>query len=174
MKKIIIIAAIMMLIIINNSKTENIIIPNEAIRIRIIANTNEQQDIIVKENLKTEIENLIYELLKDVKDIEKAREIIKENISNIDVKIKNNLIKQRYNQKYNINYGLNYFPEKQFKGIKYEEGYYESLVVTLGKGEGDNWWCVLYPPLCMLETENIKDIEYKSFVSEMLSKYLNK
>ena len=175
MKKIIIIVAIIMFITTtNNNKTEEIIIPNEAIRVRIIAHTNEKQDIQAKESLKIDIEQLIYNLLKDVKDIEKARNIIKENIDNIDIEIRNNFQKQKYNQNYNINYGLNYFPEKKFKGIKYKEGYYESLVVTIGKGEGDNWWCVLYPPLCMLESEDIKDVEYKSFVSELLNKYLNR
>ena len=57
--------------------------------------------------------------------------------------------------------------------MTYPAGYYESLVVTLGSGAGDNWWCVLFPPLCLLEAEetNTDDIEYKSFVQEMIEKY---
>lgn len=174
MKKIVIILGIIMFFTINNSKTENIIIPNEAIRVRIIAHSNEQVDVSAKENLKIEVEKIIYDLLKDITDIEKARNVLKENIDNIDVQIEKNLKKQNYNQIYTINYGLNYFPEKKFKGVTYQEGYYESLVVTIGKGEGENWWCVLYPPLCMIETEKIEEVEYKSFVSEILNKYLNK
>ena len=54
-----------------------------------------------------------------------------------------------------------------------EEGYYESLVITLGKGNGENWWCVLFPPLCLMEGEdnNTDEVEYKSFVKEMIDKY---
>ena len=74
---------------------------------------------------------------------------------------------------YDIDYGMHYFPEKVYKGIKYEEGYYESLLITLGKGEGNNWWCVLFPPLCVLEAEetNTNEIKYKSFVKELIEKY---
>ena len=68
---------------------------------------------------------------------------------------------------------MNYFPSKEYKGVKYEEGYYESLVITLGKGEGDNWWCVLFPPLCLIEGEEDTEVEYKSIVMEILDKYLS-
>ena len=63
-------------------------------------------------------------------------------------------------------------PEKEYKGTTYEEGYYESLVITLGSGEGDNWWCVLFPPLCLLEAEDSDDVEYTSYVKELVDKYL--
>ena len=50
---------------------------------------------------------------------------------------------------------------------------YESLVITLGKGEGDNWWGVLFPPLCLLEeNENTKDVEYHFLVKDIIDKYL--
>ena len=50
---------------------------------------------------------------------------------------------------------------------------YESLVITLGKGEGDNWWCVLFPPLCLLEeNENTQDVEYHFLVKDIIDKYL--
>ena len=73
-----------------------------------------------------------------------------------------------------IHYGLNYFPKKEYKGVIYEEGYYESLVVTLGNGNGDNWWCVLFPPLCLLEAQetNTQDVEYKFFVQDLIDKYM--
>ena len=74
---------------------------------------------------------------------------------------------------YDINYGENYFPEKEYKGVSYEEGNYESLVITLGDGLGDNFWCVLFPPLCLLEAEenDTNKIEYTSFIKEIIDKY---
>ena len=69
---------------------------------------------------------------------------------------------------------MHYFPTKTYKGITYDEGNYESLLVTLGSGKGDNWWCVLFPPLCLLEAEessDVKDVEYKSFIKEIIEKY---
>ncbi len=175
MKKLVIVLAIIMIIIVNDYDSTTIIIPTEAIRVRVIANSNDNEDIKEKELLKEEIQPKIYNLLKDVTSIEEARNIIKSNLSNIDVEVKKSLKKQNSNQKYEINYGLNYFPEKNFKGVTYEEGYYESLVITLGEGKGDNWWCVLFPPLCMLEFDEVErsDIEYKTFVGEILDRYMN-
>ncbi len=175
MKKFTIVLAIIMFFVLGNNDSTNILIPNEAIRIRVIANSNLDNDIKAKELLRRDIEPVIYNLLKDVKTIEEARNIIKTNLPGIDVEVEKSLVRQNYNSNYTINFGMNYFPEKEFKGVIYEEGLYESLVITLGEGKGNNWWCVLFPPLCMLEFEDdeMTDIEYKSYVGEMLNKYLN-
>ena len=71
---------------------------------------------------------------------------------------------------FEVKFGYNYFPVKEYKGIKYDEGYYESLVVSIGEAKGDNWWCVLFPPLCLLESEENSDVEYRFFVQELLNK----
>ena len=81
---------------------------------------------------------------------------------------------QGSNQTFQINYGMNYFPEKVYKGVKYADGDYQSLVVTLGEGKGDNWWCVLFPPLCLLEaeeTEETTEVEYQFFVKELIDQF---
>ena len=74
---------------------------------------------------------------------------------------------------YTIKYGMNYFPKKEYQGVIYEEGEYESLVVEIGDAQGDNFWCVLFPPLCLLEgeEENKDNIEYTSFIKEIIEKY---
>ena len=175
MKKITVVLAILMIFILNDNQVESIIIPNEAIRVRVIANSNEDNDIEVKENVKKDVSEKIYYLLKDVKTIDEARKILQENIPEIDITVERSLKSQNYHKNYSVNYGLNYFPEKNFKGITYAEGYYESLVVSIGEAKGDNWWCVLFPPLCTLEFEDIEksEIDYKSFVGEILDKYIN-
>ena len=72
------------------------------------------------------------------------------------------------NETFHINYGKNYFPKKEYDNVIYEEGEYESLVITLGEGIGHNFWCVLFPPLCF---EDTKKQEYKSFFKEVIDKY---
>lgn len=146
-------------------------IPDESIRIRILANSNSSKDQSVKEKVKTNLEEYLYNTLKDTKGIDNARTIINNNLGNISNNVKNSLNSLNYNKKYDINFGYNYFPKKEYNGIMYDEGYYESLLVTLGDGLGDNWWCVLFPPLCMLENDT-DEVEYKLFVSEILKKYL--
>lgn len=173
MKKIValLIFIISIYVFIGNSLAKSDIIPEEAIRIRVIANSNSTYDQQVKLKVKEELEQEMYNLLKNTKGINQARSKITTNLNNIDSKVLKVLHEENYSLSYNINYGMNYFPKKEFKGITYKEGYYESLVVTLGEGLGDNWWCVLFPPLCMLEAEESTDVEYTTMAKELINKY---
>ena len=174
MKKTIFILITIFLIyyIIGVASEEIIKIPDEAIRFRVIANSNSTQDQDVKYKVKDEVESYMASILQNVDNIDESRTIISTNLDNISNKVTNVFNKNNYKLNYMVNFGLNYFPEKEFKGITYDEGYYESLVITIGEGKGDNWWCVLFPPLCMLEAEESTDIEYKSFVKEIVDKYI--
>ncbi|MDD3453326.1 MAG: stage II sporulation protein R [Bacilli bacterium] len=145
-------------------------IPKDNIRIRVIASSDSKYDQEVKIKVKKLLEYKMYELLKNVKGIDNARKVINNNFDELNQNIGELMKNEAYS--YNINFGQNYFPEKKYKGIIYDEGYYESLVVTLGEGKGSNWWCVLFPPLCLIEAEESSDVEYKFFVQELIEKYL--
>ena len=166
------VSIILVYIFIGNVVAENNLIPDDAIRIRVIPNSNSTYDQNMKIMVKEELQKNMYNLLKDTKGVEEARKVINDNIDEIDNNINKLFINEKYNQTFTVNFGLNYFPEKEYKGIKYEEGYYESLLVTIGEGEGDNWWCVLFPPLCLIEAEESTEVEYTSFVKEMIDKYM--
>lgn len=172
MKKISIVLLIVIILILSNTKARANIIPDEAIRFRVIANSNSDYDQEIKMLVKDSVEKKLYKLLKNTKGIDSAREIINANIDDIDNVVNKTLKDNNYDKEYNINFGMNYFPEKEYKGVTYDEGYYESLVITLGKGEGNNWWCVLFPPLCLLEAEESDEVEYKFFIQELIDKYL--
>mgnify|MGYP004562317739 FL=1 len=174
MKKTIFILITIFLIyyIIGVASEEIIKIPDEAIRFRVIANSNSTQDQDVKYKVKDEVESYMASILQNVDNIDESRAIISTNLDNISNKVTNVFNRNNYKLNYVVNFGLNYFPKKEFKGITYDEGYYESLVITIGEGKGNNWWCVLFPPLCMLEAEESTDVEYKSFVKEIVDKYI--
>ncbi len=158
--------------IISDVMAKNIEIPEDAIRIRVVPNSNSDYDQKVKGKVRDELQTSMYNLLKDTKSSGDARKVILENLDSIKNNVGQVLEREKYNKNYDVNFGMNYFPEKEYKGVKYEEGYYESLLVTLGEGKGDNWWCVLFPPLCLIEAEESTDVEYKSIVKELLDKYL--
>ena len=173
MKKIIILLSIITVIFVSNKTTDDLIIPDEAIRVRVIANSNSINDQTVKQTVKNSIEKEITELLVEAKSIDDARNILKLNLNDINKTVERILEKNNYLIDYEVNYGYNHFPQKKYKGVIYEEGYYESIVITLGSGEGDNWWCVLFPPLCLMESNSndIEEVEYKSFIKELIDKY---
>lgn len=147
------------------SKNNNII-PKEAIRIRILANSNSLKDQENKRLVKKSIEPYLYSLLENVTDVNHAERIINNNLDIIKQIITNN-----FDGNFNINFGLNYFPKKSYKGIDYDEGYYKSLVIELGDALGDNWWCIMFPPLCMLDDNNLDDVEYRTLIGDMIDKY---
>lgn len=155
-------------------KSQNLIeIPNEAIRIRVIGNSNSEYDQEKKQEIRKEVQLYMQNLLKEAKTIEESRAIINNNLNNLKKNIDTYLTQIDYDKEYTVNFGLNYFPQKEYKGIKYKEGLYESLLITLGEGKGNNWWCVLFPPICLLEAEETEtnEVEYKSFVKELIEKY---
>ncbi len=176
-KKIIICIIILLLLISVFSKAqEDVLIPDEAIRFRVIANSNSFEDQNIKLKVRNNLQKQMTSVLKDSTSIEESRTILKNNVLVFFENVNNTLKKINSNQNFTVKYGKNYFPEKKYKGVTYKEGEYESLVVTLGNGKGDNWWCVLFPPLCLLEaekTQESKDVEYKFFVKELIDKYFN-
>lgn len=168
-----IIIVIIAYIIISNVVVANNLIPDDAIRVRVIANSNSDYDQLIKYGVKNIVEDDMYKILNGVTKLDIARDRIGNNLNNVRDDIDNFLNNKNYNLGFDINFGYNYFPKKEFKGINYKEGYYKSLVVTLGEGKGDNWWCVLFPPLCMIEASESTDIEYTSLVKEVINKYFD-
>lgn len=172
MKKILIgllIGSVIYLSLINTN--EKFIIPQEAIRLRVVPNSNLNKDQAIKNKVVKKLQFQMSDLLKDSPNIKDARTIISRNLNNIDREIGSFLKTENYNLPYNISFGNNYFPQKEYKGVVYEEGDYESLLVVLGDGLGDNWWCVLFPPLCLIEAEESAEAEYKFFIIELFKKY---
>ncbi len=172
MKKIIfIILFILLFIIAGNIGEAKVIIPNESIRLRVIPNSNNEEDQKVKLKLKNELQNSVTNIIKDANDINEAEKLINDNLDEINKQIQKFLLNEKSDLNYKINFGYNYFPKKVYNNVTYNEGYYESLVVTLGKGQGDNWWCVLFPPLCLMEAEESDTVEYTSIIKEIIDKY---
>lgn len=171
MKKTVIILAIIITIL-SLTKQEKVIIPKKSIRFRVIADSNSKKDQYIKKEVVNNLRNNISKL-EYSNNLDNSRENIKKSIPEIKHVVEETLIKNNYNKNYDINYGMNYFPEKEYKGTVYKEGDYESLVVTLGDGLGKNFWCVLFPPLCLLEADeqDTSDIEYSSYIKEVIDKY---
>ena len=167
MKKIIIVLFLISLGFIFLGEDEEILIPGEAIRFRVIANSNTLEDQTEKLAIKEQVEEEIYKLINGAGNVKDVRNIIENNMDTI------NDIVNSYGVSYQISYGNNYFPSKTYKGVLYPAGNYESLVITLGKGAGNNFWCVLFPPLCLLENSNadVSDIDYQLYVRKLLDEF---
>ena len=150
---------------------ETKVIKDESIRLRILANSNTIEDQRIKMEVAKSVQKELYELLKDTKDVKEARTRILDNLDTIKKEVETTLQNNDTSLNYRVNYGKNYFPSKNYKGINYNAGEYESLLVSLNQGKGDNWRCIFFPPLCLLEAEESNDVEYKLLVKEIIEKY---
>ena len=164
LKKVIVVLFLVSLAFIFSNHNEEIIIPNDAIGFRVIANSDSVEDQMKKMEIKSAVENKVYALINGENNAIEVRNIIEDNMDTIKD------IVEEYNVPYNINYGNNYFPSKTYKGVMYPAGNYESLVITLGDGVGANFWCVLFPPLCLIDNskEDISDVDYQLYVKKLL------
>lgn len=174
MKKIIITFLILLVLFITGSDGDSkVMIPKEAIRFRVIANSNSEIDQKEKKKIAQKLGNNITSMLKESNSLEETRNILKNKVGYFKSVIEDTMEEDDYHSSVNVHYGYHLFPEKEYKGVVYQEGEYESLVVTLGQGSGENFWCVLFPPLCLLEAEeeDTNKIEYKSLIKEVIDKY---
>lgn len=162
MKKIVIIVAIIVCTLSLNKNYE--LNKNNTIRFRVIANSDTLEDQEIKKEIVKNVSGVINESQKST-SLEETRTYINNKLPEFNEVVEKTLLENNDKREFKINYGLNYFPKKELNNEEYPEGMYESLVITLGKGQGDNFWCILFPPLCMI-VEN-KDYEYKSFFKEI-------
>mgnify|MGYP004659405931 FL=1 len=146
---------------------ENVIIPKESIRYRIVANSNNDLDQFNKLKANEVIFPIINDIMNNSNNIIEARKNINKNIPLIEKSL-NDL-----NINYKVSFGQNYFPAKTYLNNTYKEGNYESLVIYLDEAKGDNFWCVMFPPLCLIDInrENLDEVVYKSYAKEIINKY---
>ena len=162
MNKLIIIAAVIISTFSINKSYE--LTQNNTIRFRVVANSDTLEDQEIKKEIVKNISGVINESQKST-SIEETRTYINNRLPIFNEIVEKTLLDNNDKREFKVNYGLNYFPKKELNNEEYPEGMYESLVITLGEGQGDNFWCILFPPLCMIEEND--NYEYKSFFKEI-------
>ena len=146
------------------------------LRIHIRANSNSEGDQLVKYEVKAEVVNALTPLLVDATNKEKAVRIIEENLKRIE-DVANSVLKQKgYEYRAPARVCKEEFPTRQYDKLVLENGFYDALILNLGTGNGDNWWCVVSPPMCFVGgvDDGNKKIMYKSKLLEIINKFFNK
>ena len=129
------------------------LIPEEAIRLRIIANSDSPEDQWLKRKVRDAVTEAVQPWVNSLEDIQEARNVIEDHLPELQ-KLVNQTIKESgfsYSDDAKVELGKVPFPTKMYGQMVYPAGEYEALRITLGAGEGQNWWCVLFPPLCFVD-----------------------
>lgn len=131
------------------------VIPDDAIRLRILANSDSEEDQQLKRLVRDRVNEEITKWVEEITDIEAARRLIEERTPEIKKIIANVMDESGNSNAFQVKYGKNVtFPAKVYGSYVYPAGEYEAVLITIGKGQGANWWCVLFPPLCFLDFSN--------------------
>ncbi|WP_336183429.1 stage II sporulation protein R [Bacillus sp. 205(2023)] len=157
------------------SENEPVVIPDEAIRLRILANSDRGEDQALKRHIRDAVNKEITTWVKDITSIEEARRLIRSKLPDIKEIAKETMEKEGASQSISVDFDKISFPTKLYGSMVYPAGEYEAILITLGNGEGANWWCVLFPPLCFLDFSNgeaVKEQEDKEASKKQTEKAL--
>lgn len=131
---------------------EALVIPDEAIRLRILANSDSKEDQELKRKVRDEVKAQIDGWVEDLTSFEEARHVIKSHIPELEQIVAKTLEREGSNETFQVEFGKQVkFPTKMYGNFIYPAGEYEAVLITIGEGEGANWWCVLFPPMCFLD-----------------------
>lgn len=118
------------------------------LRFHVLANSDSEQDQALKLKVRDEIGTMMAEKLQGAASLEESREIVSENLQEIEVTAENTIAASGYTYPVKAVLENCSFPEKTYGMFTFPAGNYEALRVVIGEGEGHNWWCVMYPNLC--------------------------
>ncbi|MCI6692918.1 MULTISPECIES: stage II sporulation protein R [unclassified Clostridium] len=126
-------------------------IANEIIRFHVIANSNTDEDQALKLKVRDKAIEFVSNSLKESNSLEESRKFIIENKSNIESIAKSVIIENGYD--YNVTSSLSRenFPDKIYGDVVFPQGEYEAYRILIGEAKGENWWCVMFPPLCFVD-----------------------
>ncbi|MFE5324178.1 stage II sporulation protein R [Paenibacillus sp. NPDC056579] len=130
-------------------------IPDESIRLRILANSDSPSDQWIKREVRDAIVAQMNEWVTGPQTIEAARETVRAHLPELNELVGQTLRKNGFDYSYHVELGMVPFPTKMYGNLVYPAGNYEALRVSIGEAEGQNWWCVLFPPLCFVDSEAI-------------------
>lgn len=127
-------------------------IAEEILRFHVIANSDSKEDQELKMKVKEEIVSYVSLLTEGEEDVHKAEYIISLYLEEIQKKAEEVIKREGYDYSVTAELTDSYFPVKTYGEAVFPEGIYRALKINIGKAEGKNWWCVLYPNLCFVDS----------------------
>jgi stage II sporulation protein R len=126
----------------------------EAFRLHVIANSDDLNDQVLKLKVKDEIIKILGNDLNNYSDMRQARGYVIANEGRIKSGAEAVIAQQGYEYPVEIQIGEYDFPAKSYGNRLFPQGKYQALKVVIGSGQGKNWWCVLFPPLCVVSSSD--------------------
>lgn len=145
-------------------------IAGKIFRLHVVANSDKEEDQELKLDVKKTVVDYLSRRLGSGADLEETREYVLENLPEIEQAALKTIEEQGKDYPVSAVVEKTYFPDRTYGDCTFPAGEYEALNIRIGKGEGKNWWCVLYPSLCFIDdTWGIVSREKKEELREILT-----
>ena len=133
------------------AKTTGRDISNAVVRLHIVANSNSERDQKLKLNVRDRIIKDTSHIFEETLSPTQALALASENISLIKNLAEDEIKRLGYDYPVTVSVGKEAFPTKTYGNLTLPSGRYNAVKVKIGEAEGENWWCVMYPPLCFTD-----------------------
>ena len=152
------------------AKNVSLDISESVFRLHVIANSDSKEDQDLKYKVRDSLLEYMNNICKDCSSKEEAISLVEQNKENFKKIAEDTIKNEGYSYTVNINIGNFEFPTKTYGDISLPAGFYDALRVEIGEAKGQNWWCVMFPPLCFVDiSSGIVPDESKETMKENLS-----
>lgn len=127
-------------------------IAREVIRLHVVANSDSEEDQALKLEVKEEILGLLRDRLNKDDTIGMAQQTLRDSLNEVETAAARYIRDKGYDYGVNAELGTCYFPVKEYGDMTFPAGEYKALKVNIGDSAGKNWWCVMYPTLCFVDS----------------------
>lgn len=139
-------------------------------RLHVIANSDTVSDQSLKYKVRDNVLSYMNNLCSNIENKDEAIEIAKNHQDDFYKIAKQTILDNGYDYDVNIKIGIFDFPTKQYGDISFPTGSYDALRIEIGEAKGQNWWCVMFPPLCFVDmTSGVVPEESKKALEGSLS-----
>lgn len=145
-------------------------ISNSVFRLHVIANSDSAEDQNLKYQVRDNLLNYMNTICTKCTTKQEAISLVKKNQDNFKQIALDTIKKEGYSYNVTINIGNFDFPTKTYGDISLPAGYYDAMRIEIGEAKGQNWWCVMFPPLCFVDiTSGVVPDESKEIMKENLT-----
>lgn len=138
------------------------------VRLHVIANSDSEEDQALKLKVRDAVLSYTSPLVIDCESREEAESILLSNLDGIKEAAKEAVCENGYSYPIDVTLDVEEYPTRNYESMSFPSGKYVSLRVLIGESEGKNWWCVLFPPLC-LSAATEKDKNEEAFIAAGLT-----
>lgn len=144
---------------------------NDYLRIHIKAHSNVECDQEVKYEIKDLVVNYLTPYLTSCNSKEEVITVLENKKLQVETIINDYLKNSGFSYTGKMQVANEFFPTRYYGKLMLPSDYYDAIIINLGDATGDNWWCVVYPPLCFVDSQNVV---YKSKIASIINKFFNK